>query len=52
MDAEELTFYAITTRYPGTEDEVTAEEALRAIKLSARVMESVNKALIPAPQTF
>ena len=27
----------------GTEEEVTAEEALRAIKLAARVMESVSK---------
>jgi HEPN domain-containing protein len=45
MDAEELTFYAITARYPGTEDEVAAEEALRAIKLATLVMESVSKAL-------
>ena len=42
MDAEELTFYAITTRYPGTEEEVTADDALRAINLATRVMESVS----------
>ena len=45
MDAEELTFYASTTRYPGTEEEVTGDEALRAIKLATQVMESVIKAL-------
>jgi len=45
MDSEELTFYAITTRYPGTEEEVTGDEALRAINLATRVMESVSKAL-------
>jgi HEPN domain-containing protein len=43
MDSEELTFYAITTRYPGTEEEVTADDALRAINLATRVMESVSK---------
>jgi HEPN domain-containing protein len=45
MDSEELIFYAITTRYPGTEEEVTGDEALRAIKLATQVMESVSKAL-------
>jgi len=46
MNAEELTFYAITARYPGTEEEVTGDEALRAINLSTQVMKSVRKALV------
>jgi HEPN domain-containing protein len=45
MDSEELTFYAITARYPGTEEEVTADDALRAINLATLVMESVSKEL-------
>lgn len=37
MDAEELTFYAITTRYPGTEEEVVGAEASRAPSTWPRV---------------
>ena len=44
-DAEELTAYATTARYPGPEDEVTRDEALRAIDLAALVMDTIKKAL-------
>jgi HEPN domain-containing protein len=41
LDAEELSFYAVTTRYPGEEEEVTREEALRAIDLAALVRDTI-----------
>lgn len=44
-DAEELTFFAITTRYPGTEEEVTNDEAIRAINIAIMVREAVRKTL-------
>jgi HEPN domain-containing protein len=45
LDAEELSFYAVTTRYPGEEEEVTREEALRAIDLAALVKDTVKNEL-------
>ena len=45
LDAEELSVYAVTTRYPGEEEEVTKGEALRAIELAALVRETVGRAL-------
>lgn len=44
-DAKELTPYAITARYPGEDEEVTAEEAERAIDLAQHVRTQVRKAL-------
>jgi len=44
-DAEELSTYAITTRYPGEAAEVTAQEAQRALLLAQRVCNQVRTAL-------
>lgn len=44
-DAEELTPYAITTRYPGEDEEVTKEEALRAIDIASQGHEVISDAL-------
>jgi HEPN domain-containing protein len=44
-DAEKLTLYAITTRYPGEEGKVTRDEALHAIDMASRVRLVVRKAL-------
>jgi HEPN domain-containing protein len=45
LDAEELSVYAITTRYPGEDEVVTREEALRAITLGTMVKETVEREL-------
>ncbi len=45
LDAEELSAYAVTTRYPSEEEEVIKDEALRAIELAALVRETVGRAL-------
>lgn len=44
-EAKELTPYAVTARYPGEEEEVTAEEAKRAVELARQVQTQVRKAL-------
>lgn len=44
-EAEELTAYAITMRYPGEDREVTQEEAQRAVELAQRVSAQVRAAL-------
>lgn len=44
-NAEELTPYAITARYPGEDEQVTEAEAKRAIELAQQVKEQVRKAL-------
>ena len=44
-EAKRLTLYAITTRYPGTEDKVTMDEALNAIDLASRVRQVVRSKL-------
>ena len=44
-DAEELTQYAITTRYPGEERSVTPPEARRAVDLASQVRQVVQGAL-------
>ena len=43
--AKELTYYAISTRYPGEADEVTLKEAVRAVELAKDVKAAVRKAL-------
>ena len=45
QDAEQLTLYSITTRYPGEDEEVTESEAGQAIDLAQQVKEQVRKAL-------
>lgn len=44
-DAEELTPYAITARYPGGEEEVREEDARRAVEIAAQVRQAVRTAL-------
>ncbi|OGS19597.1 MAG: hypothetical protein A2219_07350 [Elusimicrobia bacterium RIFOXYA2_FULL_50_26] len=43
--AEELTPFAITTRYPGEDEEVSAADAANAIKIALQVKMSVTDAL-------
>lgn len=45
LDAEVLSVYAITTRYPGEDEEVTRDEALRAIELAESVKDLVVQEL-------
>jgi HEPN domain-containing protein len=45
QDAEQLTLYSITTRYPGEDEEVTESEAKRAIELAQQVRTQVRNAL-------
>ncbi len=44
-EAEELTAYAITVRYPGEDTAVTEEEARRAVNVAERVRSQVRTAL-------
>lgn len=44
-DSEELTPFAITTRYPGEDEEVTKEEAIRAIEIASNVRDAVRKVM-------
>ena len=44
-EAEELTPFAITTRYPGEDEKVTKKEAFRAIDIAAKVRQVVRKTL-------
>jgi HEPN domain-containing protein len=44
-DAEELTQFAITVRYPGADEAVEKGEAIRAIELARQVKTIVRKAL-------
>ena len=44
-DAEELTPYAITTRYPGEDEEVSKSEALTAVKVAQRARLTVRRKL-------
>jgi len=45
-DAEELTPFAIASRYPGDEEPVSESEARRALDLAQNVRASVRQALI------
>jgi len=47
-DAEELTPFAITARYPGEDEEVSRVEAARAIEIAGRVRKVVRAALADA----
>ncbi|MBN2563304.1 MAG: HEPN domain-containing protein [Phycisphaerae bacterium] len=44
-DAEELTPFAITARYPGNEEPVSEAEARRVVAIATRVREQVRTAL-------
>jgi len=44
-DAEDLTQYAITARYPGEDEPITREEAQRAVEIAQRVRDQVRTAL-------
>lgn len=44
-DAEELTAYSITARYPGESEEVSGEEAQRAIEIAQQVRDQVRAEL-------
>lgn len=44
-EAEELTPFSVTLRYPGMGVEVSREQALRAIELTGRVKAEVRKSL-------
>jgi len=45
QDADQLTLYAITARYPGEDEEVTEAEAAAAVELAQQVRTQVRKAL-------
>lgn len=47
-DAEELTPFAITTRYPGEDEKVSRAEAVRAIEIAERVRKVILAALADA----
>ena len=42
-DADELTPYAVTTRYPGVDDRVTRKDASNALELSEEVRKVVRR---------
>lgn len=44
-DADELTPYAITTRYPGEDETVTKTEAIRAMEIASHVRTTVRTVL-------
>lgn len=44
-EAEELTAFAITARYPGEDERVTKKEALRAVDIATKVRQTVRKTL-------
>jgi len=46
LDAEELTTFAVSTRYPGEEEPVTESEAKHAIEIAGIVREIIQSALI------
>ena len=46
QEADELTPFAITTRYPGEDEKVSRKETLRAIEIAARVRDVVRKNLV------
>src|SRR3990172_3786821 len=47
--AETLTPFAITTRYPGEDEEVTKEEAIEAIRIAELVKGKINELLKLSP---
>jgi HEPN domain-containing protein len=46
LEAEELTPYAITTRYPGEDEPVSADEAVKAIAVAEKVRHLIRHALL------
>jgi HEPN domain-containing protein len=44
-DADELTPYAVTTRYPGIDDRVTGKDVIHALELAKKVRKVVRRVL-------
>jgi len=44
-EAEELTPYALTLRYPGEDEEVTGDDAARAVEIAEAVQHAIRKRL-------
>jgi HEPN domain-containing protein len=44
-DAEELTPYAVTARYPGVDEVVTENEAVQAVDIAFKVRNTIRKVL-------
>jgi HEPN domain-containing protein len=44
-DADELTPYAVTTRYPGIDDRVTRKDAIYAVELAKKARKVVRRVL-------
>jgi len=44
-EADELTPYAVTTRYPGVDDRVTGKDAVYALELAKKVRKVVRRVL-------
>jgi HEPN domain-containing protein len=42
-DADELTPFAVTTRYPGIDDRVTRKDAIYAVELAKKVRKVVRR---------
>lgn len=51
-DAEELTPYAITARYPGVDEMVTENEAQQAVNLASVVRKTIRKVLADEGMTL
>ena len=48
QDAEDLTIYAVSTRYPDENETITRQEALDAVVTATKVRETVRTVLIAA----
>lgn len=48
LNAEELTPYAIATRYPGEDEPVSADEARRAINIAEQTRRLIREAFVDA----
>ncbi len=51
-DAEELTPYAVTLRYPGVDEIVTENEAVQAVDIASKVKNTIRKVLTNEGMTF
>jgi HEPN domain-containing protein len=52
QDAEELTFYAVATRYPRRGEQVNEEEAVRSVQIAERVCQVIRISLINEGMRF
>jgi HEPN domain-containing protein len=51
-DAEELTPYAVTARYPGVDEVVTENEAVQAVDIAFKVRNTIRKVLTDEGMTL